>query len=93
MWILNSEFRKDGQPAVQQKQTACNKHHLYLGIKGITVKWLQTRLKELGYNIGKAGIDGSFGYDTEKAVKKFQTDRKLKVDGRVGVKTYKALTE
>ncbi len=74
-------------------EAACDKHHLYLGIKGITVKWLQTRLKELGYDIGKAGIDSSFGYDTEKAVKKFQTDRKLKVDGRVGVKTYKALTE
>ena len=73
---------------------ACNKHHLYLGVKAsIMVKWLQQRLVDLGYSIGKSGVDGSFGYDTEKAVKKFQTDNKLKIDGRVGVQTYKALTQ
>ena len=70
------------------------KHILSLGVKApIMVKWLQTRLLELGYSVGSAGVDGSFGYDTEKAVKQFQKDRGLKVDGRVGSATYKALTE
>lgn len=70
------------------------KHILSLGVKApIMVKWLQKRLLELGYSIGKCGIDKSFGYDTLAAVKKFQKDHGLKVDGRVGSATYKALTE
>lgn len=70
------------------------KHILSLGVKApIMIKWLQNRLIELGYSVGKSGIDGSFGYDTEKAVKKFQKDKGLKVDGRVGSATYRALTE
>ena len=72
-------------------EEACNKHHLYLGVNAKTMnKWLQTRLCELNYNVK---IDGSFGYDTQAKVKQFQKDYGLKVDGRVGVKTYKALVE
>ena len=33
-------------------------------------------------------IDGIFGVNTEKAVKKFQNNRNLKVDGIVGKKTW-----
>ena len=70
------------------------KHILSLGVKApIMVKWLQVRLIELGYSCGSAGVDGSFGYDTDKAVKQFQKDKGLKIDGRVGSATYKALTE
>ena len=70
------------------------KHILSLGVKAkIMVEWLQKRLLELGYSVGKCGVDKSFGYDTEKAVKQFQKDHGLKVDGRVGSATYKALTE
>lgn len=70
------------------------KHILSLGVKApIMVEWLQKRLLELGYSIGKCGVDKSFGYDTLAAVKKFQKDHGLKVDGRVGSATYKALTE
>ena len=70
------------------------KHILSLGVKApIMVKWLQKRLIELGYSVGKSGVDGSFGYDTLAAVKQFQKDKGLKVDGRVGSATYKALTE
>jgi hypothetical protein len=70
------------------------KHILSLGVKApIMVKWLQKRLIELGYSVGKSGIDGSFGYDTQAAVKNFQKAKGLKVDGRVGSATYKALTE
>lgn len=75
-------------------ETACNKHHLYLGLNAKTmVKWLQNRLIKLGYSVGKSGADGSFGYDTQKAVKEYQKDHKLKVDGVVGAKTYKSLVQ
>ncbi len=70
---------------------ACSKHNLYKGINApIMVKWLQTRLKELGYSIQ---IDGKYGPDTKKKVELFQKNKHLGIDGRVGKATYKALTE
>ena len=75
-------------------EKACKEHLLYVRVDApIMVQWLQTRLISLGYSIGKSGVDGHFGYDTKNAVMKFQKDYKLKVDGRVGVQTYKALTK
>lgn len=61
------------------------------GSKGSQVKALQSLLKGYGYNIGKSGVDGSFGSDTETAVKKFQKDKKLTADGAVGSKTWSKL--
>ena len=70
----------------------CMKHQLTYGIKTkYMVKWLQKRLIDLGYSVGKSNIDGHFGPDTLKAVKKFQKDYGLKVDGIVGKNTYKKL--
>lgn len=72
-------------------ETACKNHQLSLGINAkIMVKWLQERLNYYSY---KVTVDNSFGYDTQAKVKQFQKDHKLKVDGIVGVNTYKALTE
>ena len=76
-------------PACTKEAT---KHQLYKWVKApVMVKWLQNRLIEKGYPCGSAGVDGSFGNDTDKAVRKFQKDKGLKVDGYVGVNTYKAL--
>lgn len=58
------------------------------GQTGNTVKWVQWELCEAGYKIV---IDGDFGKETLKAVKKFQEAKKLTVDGIVGEKTRKAL--
>ena len=71
---------------------ACGDNYLfYRKEASIHVKWLQSRLKQLGDNLGKYGVDGSFGNDTLKAVKQFQKDRKLQVDGFVGAETHKQL--
>ncbi len=59
------------------------------GDDGQEVIAIQKRLVELNYTI--SNIDGDFGPETEKAVKKFQLDRGLEVDGVVGPATYKAL--
>lgn len=59
------------------------------GDDGQEVLAIQKRLVELSYNIGN--IDGEFGPATESAVKRFQADTGLEVDGVVGEATYKAL--
>lgn len=61
------------------------------GSKGKYVTLLQTKLKNKGYDLGKYGVDGDFGSVTEKAVKEFQKDNGLTVDGIVGEKTWKVL--
>lgn len=57
------------------------------GSQGDEVKELQEGLILLGYSCGKSGADGDFGKDTEKAVKRFQADQKLMVDGSAGPET------
>ena len=70
------------------KETAYNlTRTLKKGSKGDDVGELQKRLIELGYSVGKYGADKIFGNDTEKAVKKFQKDNKISVDGKVGKNT------
>lgn len=59
------------------------------GDNGQEVMSIQKRLVELSYNI--TNIDGDFGPETERAVKKFQADRGLEVDGIIGSDTYRAL--
>jgi hypothetical protein len=58
-------------------------------MKGPDVTKVQERLHVLGYDVGKR--DGTYGTTTEKAVRAFQKDRSLTVDGVVGKDTRKAL--
>lgn len=57
--------------------------------KGEAVVALQCILTGLDYYTGK--LDGSFGGQTDKAVKEFQKDNELEVDGIVGTKTWEKL--
>lgn len=59
------------------------------GSSGTAVKELQTMLKELSYYYGD--ITGSFGTLTTRAVRKFQDDNNLTVDGIAGTKTLNLL--
>lgn len=61
------------------------------GSKGSEVKECQTMLMKLGYDIGSWGIDGDFGSATEKAVRSFQSDHRLIVDGVCGPNTWDEL--
>ena len=60
-------------------------------MKGEDVKFVQQKLIDLGYDVGNNGVDGQYGNDTVSAVKEFQKDNGLSVDGIVGEKTWKAL--
>lgn len=54
-----------------------------------SVSEVQTRLKELGFDVGS--IDGIVGPMTMQAIKKFQAQNQLTVDGIVGPQTRKKL--
>lgn len=54
------------------------------------VRAWQTYLQINGYDIGKAGCDGIFGDDTEKAVVKYQQDHKME-SGIIGPQTWASL--
>lgn len=60
-------------------------------MQGSDVVIIQRILVSKGYDIGSYGVDGKFGKNTETAVKKFQAEHGLKVDGIVGVKTWAML--
>lgn len=55
------------------------------------VKQIQTNLVNSGYDVGPTGIDGKYGPRTEAAVRKYQKDKGIKVDGVVGPETMKSL--
>lgn len=61
------------------------------GMTGDDVKEVQSRLIALGYSCGSCGVDGDYGTDTIAAVKKFQKDHDLEVDGEFGPKSYAML--
>lgn len=60
------------------------------GSSGDGVKWLQWHLSKLGY-LGESDLDGAFGGMTDTAVRNFQQDKGLTVDGLVGAGTRTAL--
>lgn len=59
------------------------------GSRGTDVTYLQKRLTAKGYGVGT--IDGIFGVKTLEAVKAFQVENGLAVDGIVGAKTWSQL--
>ena len=62
---------------------------LRLGARSIQVAYLQTKLRDRGFDPGP--IDGYFGNQTLSAVRRFQSARGLVVDGVVGPQTWGAL--
>lgn len=55
------------------------------------VKDVQARLVSLGYSVGASGVDGILGADTYSAVKAYQKDHGLAVDGIPGPDTIGSL--
>lgn len=59
------------------------------GYSGADVVYMQQRLTSKGYGVGE--IDGKFGNKTLEAVKAFQAENNLTVDGIVGINTWNSL--
>ena len=61
------------------------------GANGNITKLIQKRLLSLGYKLPKWGADGGFGDETVDAVKAFQANNGISVDGIVGQNTWRKL--
>ncbi|MER6357291.1 protein kinase [Streptomyces sp. NPDC001634] len=61
------------------------------GDSGKRVLQVQCMLTKRGYGVGSTGADGEFGSGTASAVRSFQSDKGLDVDGIVGQETWTAL--
>ena len=61
------------------------------GNKGNVVRECQRMLDKLGYNLGICGVDGDYGTATDAAVRAFQREHGLIVDGVCGPMTWDAL--
>ena len=82
----NNTSASKGESTVNIEMTVLKK-----GAKGEQVKTLQRLLLALGYDLGGYGADGSFGGATDRAVRAFQKDNGLAVDGSVGKATWTKL--
>ena len=61
--------------------------NLKIGMSGPEVKEVQELLTAQGYDVGSAGADGILGPDTERAIKAYQKDNGLTIDGIAGKDT------
>ena len=84
---------KETEIDTQRPQTISQLPLLRYGSTGPDVKNIQLKLINLYGDkiLPKHGADGKFKSETQTAVKKFQRDNKLTVDGIVGQNTYKTL--
>lgn len=87
--IDKHDLTKYDDVVAEKKPTEPKRENVRRGDRGQNVVHLQTRLTAMGYSVGK--IDGIFGVKTLEAVKAFQIDNNLMVDGIVGTKTWTAL--
>lgn len=91
---VNKRLGHDVNP-VEPNEEVCNVDLKVLkkGSEGDAVKSLQILLIGYGYSCGSWGADGDFGSATDKAVKAYQKDNGLVVDGIVGPATWGKLLD
>ena len=88
--LKNSQYQDDlSNFAAPTELSYHNRSMAWQNNEQLEVIKIQVRLQELGYDCG--GLDGLIGPKTEQAIKAFQRDQKLVVDGIVGPITAKAL--
>ena len=87
--IQNTTFNQDVTQSTSVN--AVTENGLKIGANGTYVVELQKWLEEQGYYTGD--IDGSFGPYTEKAVKYFQNDSNIVIDGWVATQTVGAMED
>jgi peptidoglycan hydrolase-like protein with peptidoglycan-binding domain len=74
-----------------EEDTDTKKLEIKFGDSNKDVQKIQTKLTDLGYSIGKEGIDSIFGTHTEDGVKLFQKNNNLSTTGVVDKETLTVL--
>lgn len=69
--------KQTAKPGIDYQKQQDLKAFPKLGETGETVSQLQQRLQQLGYDIGKAGVDGYFGPKTAEAVKLYKQKKNI----------------
>ena len=88
-FISYDNERPNATPDMSEKINVSQFPIIRKGSKGSYVTILQKTLVEKGYD--PKGIDGIFGPGCDKAVRQYQKDKGLVVDGCVGPKTWNSL--
>lgn len=86
---VDLSIKYDSAQEKPETDTETEKKTIRKGDYGVHVVYLQQRLTSKGYGVGE--IDGKFGEKTLEAVKAFQAENNLTVDGIVGINTWNAL--
>lgn len=81
------------QPTPVDTEYEFGERTLTKGMSGDDVKELQELLMELEYNLPKYGADGKFGNETALAVREYEKDNNVKVDGIVDADLFALLKE
>lgn len=85
---FGSKLDVDGYWGPKTKRACPN---LKRGAKGNITKNVQFKLMIKGYGVGQYGADGTFGEDTENAIRTFQRNNGLSADGICGPNTFAKL--
>jgi hypothetical protein len=86
---LGERLSIDGGPGILTRQ-AMSRHMVKRGTKGNMAYIVQGLLYGAGYDCN--GFDGSIGAGCDAAIRKYQADKGLEVDGKVGGETLYKLT-
>ena len=78
---------------VPAPEIALGSRLLKRGMVGSDIKALQELLMQLGYALPKYGANAKFGAETEKALRAFQKETGLTVDGKYSDRTHAALMD
>jgi len=89
--VARAEIKGVPAPTTYSSNIVVKKKAAPAATSDMTSKNIQTALAGAGYYTGK--IDGKIGPESQKAIKAFQADNGLKVDGIVGPKTWDKLKE
>ena len=87
--VLTNGSKYEG--TIRPMEYALGDRIIKYGCAGEDVKLMQEMLLKLGYDLGIWGCDGDFGDCTDLAVRAFQKDTRLDVDGECGPVTLVAL--
>lgn len=96
-WDCVLRYSESGEEATtvsletKEEKYALEFRTLMRGMVGEDVRAMQRLLKAAGFDIGRYGADGEFGFDTQNAVKAYQRSKGIDADGEAGPETMSRL--